>query len=145
MKYGIDINNTKVLNAISQELKKSGNFIVNLSQEENKNQGQALLKKVVIANITNIDFYIGIEFNRDISKCEIFYDNNEKSKKCSEMVKNIFRKNFQNITCEIGEHLYLLKNTNAPALYIKVPLEYECTIEKLYIEEIVNVLINLEI
>ena len=84
MKYGIDINNTRILNAISQGLKETGNFVVDLSKNQNKNMGKNLLEKVLIANITNIDFYVGIEFKKDISICEIFYDRN--SKVCCEMV-----------------------------------------------------------
>ena len=44
--------------------------------------------------------------------------------------------------CEKGEHLYLLKNINAPGLYIRVPLENEEIMEKLNIEGIVNILAN---
>ncbi|MCR1949460.1 MULTISPECIES: hypothetical protein [unclassified Clostridium] len=143
MKYGIDINNTRILNAISQGLKERGNFIVNLSQIQNRNIGKNLLEKVLIANITNIDFYVGIEFKKDISMCEIFYDRN--SKICCEMVENLLKNNLKNTICEKGEHLYLLKNTNAPGLYIKIPLENEEIIEKLYIEGIVNILANINL
>lgn len=145
MKYGIDINDTRVLNAISQGLKERGNFIVDLSENLNKNIGKNLLEKVLIANITNIDFYVGIEFKKDISKCEIYYDKNIDSKVCCEMVENLFKDNLRNTTCEKGEHLYLLKNTNAPGVYIKVPLENEEIIEKLYIEGIVNILANINV
>ncbi|WP_291651314.1 hypothetical protein [Clostridium sp.] len=140
MKYGIDINNIRILNAISQGLKERGNFIVDLSENQNKNMGKNLLEKVLIANITNIDFYIGIEFKNDISMCKIFYDKN--SKVCCEMVENLFKDNLKKTICEKGEHLYLLKNINAPGLYIKVPLEDEEIIEKLNIEGIVNILAN---
>lgn len=145
MKYGIDINNARILNAISQGLKERGNFIVNLSDNQNKNTGKNLLEKVLIANITNIDFYVGIEFKKDISICEIFYDKNRNSKVCCEMVENLLKDNLKNTICEKGEHLYLLKNTNAPGLYIKIPLENEEIIEKLYIEGIVNILANIEV
>ena len=40
MKYGIDINNTRILNAISQGLKETGNFVVDLSKNQNKNMGK---------------------------------------------------------------------------------------------------------
>lgn len=138
MKYGIDINNTEILKAISQKLKESGNFIVDLYQGQST--ARSLLKKVLIANITNIDFYVGIEFKKDISQCEIFYDNNEKSKECSEMVNKLLNENIKNIICKQGDHLYLLKNINAPALYVKIPVEAEETIEQLYIEGIVDIL-----
>ncbi|EEH97354.1 MAG: hypothetical protein E7D28_06300 [Clostridium sp.] len=140
MKYGIDINNTRILNAISQGLKETGNFVVDLSKNQNKNMGKNLLEKVLIANITNIDFYVGIEFKKDISICEIFYDRN--SKVCCEMVENLLKDNLKKTICEKGEHLYLLKNINAPGLYIRVPLENEEIMEKLNIEGIVNILAN---
>ncbi|GAA0108600.1 hypothetical protein PMY56_15065 [Clostridium tertium] len=140
MKYGIDINNTRILNAISQGLKETGNFVVDLSKNQNKNMGKNLLEKVLIANTTNIDFYVGIEFKKDISICEIFYDRN--SKVCCEMVENLLKDNLKKTICEKGEHLYLLKNINAPGLYIRVPLENEEIMEKLNIEGIVNILAN---
>ena len=140
MKYGIDINNTRILNAISQGLKETGNFVVDLSKNQNKNMGKNLLEKVLIANITNIDFYVGIEFKKEISICEIFYDRN--SKVCCEMVENLLKDNLKKTICEKGEHLYLLKNINAPGLYIRVPLENEEIMEKLNIEGIVNILAN---
>ena len=140
MKYGIDINNTRILNAISQGLKETGNFVVDLSKNQNKNMGKNLLEKVLIANITNIDFYVGIEFKKDISICEIFYDRN--SKVCCVMVENLLKDNLKKTICEKGEHLYLLKNINAPGLYIRVPLENEEIMEKLNIEGIVNILAN---
>lgn len=140
MKYGIDINNTRILNAISQGLKETGNFVVDFSKNQNKNMGKNLLEKVLIANITNIDFYVGIEFKKDISICEIFYDRN--SKVCCEMVENLLKDNLKKTICEKGEHLYLLKNINAPGLYIRVPLENEEIMEKLNIEGIVNILAN---
>jgi hypothetical protein len=140
VKYGIDINNTRILNAISQGLKETGNFVVDLSKNQNKNMGKNLLEKVLIANITNIDFYVGIEFKKDISICEIFYDRN--SKVCCEMVENLLKDNLKKTICEKGEHLYLLKNINAPGLYIRVPLENEEIMEKLNIEGIVNILAN---
>ncbi|MDB1940358.1 hypothetical protein [Clostridium tertium] len=140
MKYGIDINNTRILNAISQGLKETGNFVVDLSKNQNKNMGKNLLEKVLIANITNIDFYVGIEFKKDISICEIFYDRN--SRVCCEMVENLLKDNLKKTICEKGEHLYLLKNINAPGLYIRVPLENEEIMEKLNIEGIVNILAN---
>lgn len=142
MKYGIDINNTIVLNAISHKLKESGNFIVDLSQ--NQNTGKTLLKKVLIANVTNIDFYIGIEFKKDASVFEIFYDNNENSKECAEMVKKLLNKDFEDIICKNGEHLYLLKNISAPVLYIRIPFKDKETIQKLYIKGIANILANIK-
>ena len=58
------------------------------------------------------------------------------------MVENLLKDNLKKTICEKGEHLYLLKNINAPGLYIRVPLENEEIMEKLNIEGIVNILAN---
>ena len=66
MKYGIDINNKRIFNDISEGLKNKGNFIVDLT-ENRTTTGRTLLKKVLIANVTNIDFYFAIDFKNEIS------------------------------------------------------------------------------
>ena len=94
MKYGIDINSEKILSFISEKLKGKGSFIIDFTE---KNNGRALLKKVLIANVTNIDFYFAIEFKNDISFAEILYDEHYCSKVFGQELINILDSKFTHI------------------------------------------------
>lgn len=144
MKYGIDINNERIFNDISEGLKNKGNFIVDLT-ENRITTGRTLLKKVLIANVTNIDFYFAIDFKNEISRCEIFYDEYSASKVCAEKLTNILSRKFPNISCEKGEYLYLVKNINAAVLYIRLPAGDEDKFEKMVLENLINILDSIEL
>ncbi|NKF08622.1 hypothetical protein J1C67_12710 [Clostridium gasigenes] len=122
MKFGVDVNNEYMCKRVLEKIKDSGNIIVDLTVEKWQNKGQEVFKKVLLANITNIGFYIGIEYNKNHEECKIFYSNNEYSKTCSFKVKESLSGEIQNITCEDGTYLYLIKNMNSPGVYIKIPL-----------------------
>lgn len=47
MKYGIDINNERILKVVSEGLKDKGNFIVDLTEYQNVINGKMLLKKSI--------------------------------------------------------------------------------------------------
>lgn len=145
MKYGIDINNGRILKAISEGLKDRGNFIVDLTEHENIIIGKMLLKKVLIANVTNIDFYFAIEFKNSWFNCEIFYGEGSSSKIYSEKIMNLLNSRFKNIVCNDGQHLYLLKNTKAPVVYVKIPLQYEEKLEGSFLDELINILRSIEL
>lgn len=123
MKFGVDVNNEYMCKRVLEKIKDSGNIIVDLTVEKWQNKGQEVFKKVLLANITNIGFYIGIEYKKNNEKCKIFYSNNEYSKICSFKVKESLSGEIQNITCEDGSYLYLIKNMNSPGVYIKIPLK----------------------
>ena len=123
MKFGVDVNNEYMCKRVLEKIKDSGNIIVDLTVEKWQNKGQEVFKKVLLANITNIGFYIGIEYNKNNEECKIFYSNNEYSKTCSFKVKESLSGEIQNITCEDGTYLYLIKNMNSPGVYIKIPLK----------------------
>ena len=133
MKYGIDINSEKILNFISERLKERGHFIIDLTERNNINNGKSLLKKVLIANVTNIDLYFAIDFKKEISLCEIFFDEDNYSKILGEELTNLIGSRFENIICKNGSHLYLIKNINSSVVYVSSPMEYKETMENLLV------------
>lgn len=145
MKYGIDINNERILSAVSEKLRDRGNLIVDFTERENINTGRKLLKKVLIANITNIDFYFAIDFKDEISFCEIFYNEDKCSKVFVEKLINTLSDKFQNIICKSGKHLYLIKNVEAPVVYVRIPLKDEEKIGSLVVDKLINILENIKI
>lgn len=133
MKYGIDINSEKILNFISERLKERGHFIIDLTERNNINNGKSLLKKVLIANVTNIDLYFAIDFKKEISLCEIFFDEDNYSKILGEELTNLIGNRFENIVCKNGSNLYLIKNINSSVVYVSSPMEYKETMENLLV------------
>lgn len=142
MKYALDINCDDILKILLDRLLKDGDFIINLSNLKDKKIGKILKKKALISNTTNIDFYIGIDFS-DISECKIYCDYNEESKKIYETINDNL-KNILDIKLEVGESLYILKNTSAPAIYIKLPLENKDEMKNIYIDSIYKALLKIK-
>jgi len=123
LKFGIDVNQEYLCKRTLEKIKEKGHTIVDLTVEKWPNKGQEVFKKVLLANITNIDFYIGIEFIEYNEEYKIFYSDNECSKICSFKIKESLKVKSENIICEDGNHLYLIKNMNSPGIYIVIPLK----------------------
>lgn len=145
MKYGIDINSQEISNFISENLKARGNFIVNFTERNNIVTGSALLRKVLLAYITNIDFYFIIEFSDNLSFSEIFYSQCNSAEDMGKKLLCILNDIFENIVCKNGEHLYLIKNINAPVVYIKLPIKEKEKIQELIMYKIINLLESMEV
>lgn len=141
MKYCLDINSKEVLEFIDKELENKGYFIVCLNEFEFLNKNKSIKKKSLIVNIIGIDFYFIIEFKNNIEKYEIYYSNFERSIKLSEKIKYIL--NNENIIYENGEKFYLVKNINAPTIYIRIPIKYKKDFIKKYMVLIKESLINI--
>lgn len=145
MKYGLDVNNKNILDEIINYIKDSGDFMVNLSEEDvdynkNINYGKILRKKVLKSNVTNIDFYFKIEFVDKIQGIYIYYSPN---KKIEEVINSNIEKLMNDrvlIERKEGENLYLLKNINALGIVLKIP---EKLIEKVEITTIKQILKDL--
>lgn len=133
MKYGIDIDSEKILDFISERLKERGHFIIDLTEKNDINKGKALLKKVLIANVTNIDLYFAINFKKDISFGEILFNNDNYSKILGQELLKLIDNNFENIICKNGNYLYLIKNVNSAVVYTSFPMEYKEKIEDVLI------------
>ena len=143
MKYGIDINSEKILSFISEKLKGEGSFIIDFTEGSS---GRALLKKVLIANVTNIDFYFAIEFKNDISFAEILYDEHYCSKVFAQKLVDLLESKFINIVCKIDNHLYLIKNIEAPVVYVSFPMSDKEEIENFLIDnKIIDILMTIKI
>lgn len=144
MKFGIDVNNEYLCKIMLDRMKCAGHITVDLTAEKWTNKGQEVFKKVLLANITNINFYIGIDFSKYNEKYEIFYSNNELSKDYSLKVEGILSCEMINVTCEDGSHLYLIKNMNCPGIYIRAPLKENNEDNIIMIDKFVEKIIDLK-
>ena len=128
MKYGLDINNKNILDEILNYIKDSGDFMVNLSEEDvdynkNINYGKILRKKVLKSNVTNIDFYFKIEFLDKIEGIYIYYSPNKKIEAVINSSIEKLMKEPVTIEKKEGENLYLLKNINALGIVLKITIK----------------------
>ncbi|AYE35374.1 hypothetical protein [Clostridium septicum] len=144
MKVGIDINNRKILLTVVEKMKERGHWVVDLSNEERGNKGQIVFRKTLLANVTKVDFYMGIEFVDNISKYELFYDENFLSEVCCNELKKVITRLNKELNCIGGSNLYLVKNTNSPAVYMKIPMEDRDIIEDYCLDEIIEILLKMQ-
>ncbi|MBS5950454.1 MAG: hypothetical protein KIC47_09055 [Clostridium sp.] len=143
MKYGLDINNKNILDEILNYIKDSGDFMVNLSEEDvdynkNINYGKILRKKVLKSNVTNIDFYFKIEFLDKIEGIYIYYSPNKKIEAVINSSIEKLMKEPVTIEKKEGENLYLLKNINALGIVLKIPEKLIEKVEIITIKEILK-------
>lgn len=144
MKFGVDLNNEYLSEIMLEKIKCSGHMVIDLTEEKWTNRGQEVFKKVLLANITNINFYIGIEFRSINKEYEIFYSSEEASKNCSFEIQDSLNNGIRNIICEDGNHLYLIKNMNCPGMYIKAPLSESNEENNSIIDRIVEKIVGLK-
>ena len=143
MKYGLEINNKNILDEILNYIKDSGDFMVNLSEEDvdynkNINYGKILRKKVLKSNVTNIDFYFKIEFLDKIEGIYIYYSPNKKIEAVINSSIEKLMKEPVTIEKKEGENLYLLKNINALGIVLKIPEKLIEKVEIITIKEILK-------
>ncbi|MBS5936819.1 hypothetical protein E5347_01920 [Clostridium sartagoforme] len=143
MKYGLDVNNKNILDEIINYIKESGDFMVNLSEEDvdynkNINYGKILRKKVLKSNVTNIDFYFKIEFLDKIEGIYIYYSHTEKIERVINSSIGKLMKEPVLIEKKEGENLYLLKNINALGIVLKIPEKLIEKVEIITIKEILK-------
>lgn len=121
MKVALDINNEEVLLAISNVFKRDGNLVVDLSNQQGSNKGEIVFKKALLANTTRVDLFVGIKLVEDDDIWTIFYDNSLKSKNIALKILDEVNSCYSDIRCNNGSNYYLLKNTKAPAIYLRIP------------------------
>lgn len=143
MKYGLDVNDKNILDEIINYIKESGDFMVNLSDEDvdynkNINYGKILRKKVLKSNVTNIDFYFKIEFLDKIEGIYIYYSHNEKIEGVINSSIGKLIKGPVLIEKKKGENLYLLKNINAIGIVLKISEKLIEKVEIITIKEILK-------
>ncbi|MGL5085514.1 MAG: hypothetical protein ACRC68_07320 [Clostridium sp.] len=147
MKYGIDVNNELLCKRVLDKIKAGGHVIVDLSVEKWSNRGQEVFKKVLLGNITSIDFYLGIEFveNEDNkNEYKLYYSENEYARKHSFNIEKFLKDEVENITCNSGNHLYLIKNMDCPGIYIKIPLNQKVEENIKLIDKLLEELIDIK-
>lgn len=144
MKFGVDVNNEYLCKIMLDKIKDNGHIVVDLTEEKWANKGQEVFKKVLLGNITNINFYVGIDFRNGNEEYEILYSNDEISKTYSLKIEESLSSEIVNISCKEGNNLYLIKNMNCPGIYIRVPLKKNNEDNVFIIDKFIQKIIDLK-
>lgn len=120
MKFGIDINEKKISRELLEALKAEGNYVIDVSIIKNSNLGNRLHKKILLINSSKLDFYLNIEFSKDIYENEFYYKGENSRLFCEEIsakMKKIFKDDSK---ISEGMDLYLIKNSICNSVLIKI-------------------------
>lgn len=143
MKYGLDVNNKFILQLLIKILESKGHFVVNLSTLKKKNIGALLYKKSLIANITKVDVYLGIELFKNNGESSICFNEFLRSSEIRNKIVNILQEISEKEIIEDEKQLYLSKNVNSLVIYCKInTIEDNIKVEKV-MTKLIEVLDNI--
>lgn len=143
MKFGIDINEEKISRKLIEVLKTEGSYVIDLSTINYSNLGNKLHKKILLINSSKLDFYLNIEFSKDIYENEFYYKGENSKALCeyvSNKIKEVFKKDNK---INEGMDLYLIKNSICNSVLIKINkdlLKEKDNIEKIIKEALINII-----
>lgn len=143
MKYGLDVNNNFILQALIKVLESKGHFIVNLSTLKDKNIGALLYKKTLIANVTKIDVYLGIETIKSDEENKIYFNEFLKSSEIRRKIINILQQISEKEILEDNTELYLSKNINSLVIYCKIKIIDDNIVEEKVMKSLIDILDNI--
>lgn len=143
MKYGLDVNDNFILQSLIKVLESKGHFIVNLSTLKDKNVGALLYKKTLIANITKIDVYLGIETVKSDEESKIYFNEFLKSSEIRRKIINILHQISQKEILEDNTELYLSKNINSLVIYCRIKIIDDKIVVEKVMKSLVDILDNI--
>lgn len=143
MKYGLDVNNKFILQSLIKVLESKGHFIVNLSTLKDKNIGALLYKKTLIANITKVDVYLGIETIKNNEESKIYFNEFLRSEEIRRKIINVLQKISEKDILEDNQQLYLSKNINSLVIYCKIKIIEDNVIKDKVMERLIEILDNI--
>lgn len=118
------IETRKVAKEVIRLLKEGGHTVIDSTVDYTNSQSEYLKKAVDPANKNNCDLFVSIHFNAFNSRAfgteVLIYSNDSKSKDEAERIcKSISDFGFKNRGVKVRDDLYVLKNTNMPALLVE--------------------------
>jgi hypothetical protein len=143
MKYGLDVNDNFILQSLIKVLESKGHFIVNLSTLKDKNVGALLYKKTLIANVTKIDVYLGIETVKSDEESKIYFNEFLKSSEIRRKIINILQKISKKEILEDNTKLYLSKNINSLVIYCRIKIIDDKIVVEKVIKSLIDILDNI--
>ncbi|AFZ17802.1 N-acetylmuramoyl-L-alanine amidase [Allocoleopsis franciscana] len=140
MKYGIDIGHNcnpdigargirqedhltmEVGTRVISKLKSLGHQVINCKPSRASSVGNSLQQRCNIANFNRVDVFVSIHFNsfnRQANGTEIFTGSDTGRRIAQPVLDNIVKLGFFNRGVKSGLHLYVVKNTNMPAILVE--------------------------
>lgn len=140
MKYGIDIGHNcppdigargirqedhltmEVGTRVISKLKSLGHQVINCKPSRASSVGNSLQQRCNIANFNRVDVFVSIHFNsfnRQVNGTEIFTGSDTGRRIAQPVLDNIVKLGFFNRGVKSGLHLYVVKNTNMPAILVE--------------------------
>lgn len=124
MKIGIDINDSVISNQIKEELKDYEYQVVDICLKNIRSIGEEVFRKAILVNTSRLDFFLSIKISEKENSIKVYYEENGLSKKFSyEILKKLRELKLNDVSLENGEDFYLIKNTDAPTILIKMNLQ----------------------
>ncbi|MEM7726833.1 MAG: N-acetylmuramoyl-L-alanine amidase [Cyanobacteria bacterium P01_A01_bin.45] len=140
MKFGIDIGHNAppdtgatgikfednltldIGNRVMDKLRALGHQVVDCRPKNVNSVRSSLSQRVRNANISPVDIFVSIHFNAFNGKAngtEIYATSSKGKKIASSVLKEILKIGFFNRGVKNGSHLYVVRNTNMPAILIE--------------------------
>lgn len=140
MKYGIDIGHNcppdigakgirqeddltmEVGNKVVLKLKSLGHQVIGCRPSSASSVGNSLQQRCSIANANNVDIFVSLHFNsfnKQANGTEVFATSDTGRSIAKRILDNIVKLGFFNRGVKDGSHLYVVKNTNAPAILVE--------------------------
>ncbi|MCP6763097.1 MAG: N-acetylmuramoyl-L-alanine amidase [Fischerella sp. CENA71] len=122
---GIKIEDNLTLdvgNRVISKLKALGHQVVVCKPDRASTVGESLRKRCDTANANKVDIYVSIHFNsfnRQANGTEVFAISDTSRKIAKPVLDEIVKLGFFNRGVKNGSHLFVLKNTNMPAILVE--------------------------
>ncbi|MEG0006191.1 MAG: N-acetylmuramoyl-L-alanine amidase [Clostridium sp.] len=121
-------------------LKSLGHTVINCSVDTASSNSDSLNRRVKIANSSNLDIFISIHFNAGGGTgSEILTFNSRKMPQATSILNNLSKLGLRNRGIKDGSHLFVVKNTSAPALLVEVCFVDNTNDTSLYTKNINNI------
>lgn len=104
------------------KLERLGHVPINCTPKWASSVIDSLSKRCQVANANRVDYYVSIHFNAfngNANGTEVFAISSGARRLAQPVLTNIVRLGFYNRGVKDGSHLYVLKNTNMPAILIE--------------------------
>ena len=117
-----DVMTMEVGTRVISKLKSQGHQVVECKPKSASTVGNSLLQRCNIANANRVNLFVSIHFNafnRVAKGTEVFAASDTGRKIAQPILDNIVKLGYFNRGVKDGSHLYVIKNTNMPAILVE--------------------------
>ncbi|MGL5415697.1 MAG: hypothetical protein ACRDAU_08565 [Clostridium sp.] len=150
MKIGLDSTRREFSKGLVRKLEEENLFLVDMYLEKKRNEGYEVYKKVMDANKSRLDLFIGVYLDEKESQEEevaILYDCSFIGEKFASYIYDCLRNEYGNdkLSLRCGTEFYILKETKSPAFLIKGNLSEKTKDIEESLEKIIKNIFKMEI